>query len=49
MLLFSSVVQILALVLLVVGAVLVAGWGGGVLAVAADLLYVGHAIDRSQT
>lgn len=49
MLIFSATVQVIALVLLVVGAALLAGWGGGVLAAAADLLYVGNAIDRSQT
>lgn len=49
MLLLSSIAQIVALVLLVVGGVLLAGLAGGVLAVAVDLLYVGNAIDRSQT
>lgn len=48
MALFSSVVQLVALVLFLVGCVIVGGWGGAFIAVAVDLVYVGVAIDRSQ-
>jgi hypothetical protein len=47
MLTFSAVLQVVALILLVLGGVLIAGIGGGLVTVGLAGLYVGNAIDEA--
>ena len=45
---FSSALQLVALVLFLVGCVILGGVGGAFVGAAIDLVYVGVAINRSQ-